>query len=125
MALPDLSGIPPVDFKNLQSLRKQPLEEGSLFDKIYPIFRAEAPGLLVEIETGFSAKHIENTYDPMHKLKGSASAMGASRLFELAQAGLQMCKNETVFGETELVAQLTIEVNNYNRTIDALFPEYS
>ncbi|MCH6257401.1 Hpt domain-containing protein [Puniceicoccaceae bacterium K14] len=125
MALPNLSGIPPVDFKNLQDLRAQPLDEGSLFDRIYPIFKKESPGLLAKIEENLDLKDSEGVYEPMHKLKGSASAMGASRLFELCQSALEMCRGNTIFDEPNLMHQLTVEIDAYQRTIDSLFPEYA
>lgn len=125
MALPNLTGIPPVDFKNLQALRAQTVEDGSLFDRIYPIFKKEAPELLDEIAKGFAKSDEEGTYEPMHKLKGSASAMGASRLFEIAQAGLAMCREGELFQQSDIVDQLKTEVANYIRTVDTLFPEYA
>jgi len=58
----------------------------TVYERLIPLFEAETPILIDEIVTHVNSASFDAFRSAAHKLKGSASVLGASELTELASA---------------------------------------
>lgn len=114
---------PIINQSSVQELLVRQSEGESLFPKLFEIFQDESPRLLSEIGAGIETRNVEGTYDAIHQLKGSAAAMGASRLFELTQGALEYASDERVFDIPSLLERIREEVNAYEAAVAAMLSD--
>ncbi len=120
MALPDLSGMLPLRRESYDALMERQSDGSSLFPKVYEIFCSEMPRLLGELGVNLEKKDSEEAYEVLHQIKGSSAAMGAGRLWELAQFALDMCSDGSVLEERFLLQEIEMEIGLYHGAIRAI-----
>jgi HPt (histidine-containing phosphotransfer) domain-containing protein len=62
-----------------------------LFKRLYSIFQDETPILIQNLDVRMMLMDVDSVYDAIHQMKGSAAAMGATRLYMLCEASLELC----------------------------------
>lgn len=112
-SLPDLSNIEAVNRQNVDELMGRASDGEPLFFRLLGIYKEETPSLLEQLEKSYASRDVDLAYESIHQIKGSSAAMGATRVFELAQAALELAGGEQVFAETELVGRLRREYELY------------
>ena len=88
-----------------------------LLSRLFSIYQEETPRLLADIEKGIISREEELVYDSIHQMKGSSAAMGATRVFALTEAALDLCKGGAVFELDRLAEALRVEVDLYMREL--------
>lgn len=94
MQLPDISNYPSLDKERVTDLIEQTAHDSSFFVRLYSLFKDEGPTLVKDIVDGLGANDCSALHDAIHKVKGSAAAMGASRIYELSNAAIEICRND-------------------------------
>lgn len=94
MSLPDLTQIEAIDQSHVQELRAQVANDSSLYNRLYSIFVEEGPELIASLRGALPSGSHSDVHDVIHKMKGSAAAMGAKRIHTLAATAVEICRSE-------------------------------
>jgi len=106
MPVPDLTNIEPINEARVRELQEQIVGDGSLFNRLYSIFESEGPELIAELRELLPKGVHADIHEVIHKMKGSAAAMGADRIYALTTEGVIVCRSEGEFLYPEGLADL-------------------
>lgn len=114
MALPDISNLSPLALERVKELRGQAPYDSSLFKRLYSLFEKEGPTLIKDIIDNLKEGDRSEVHDAIHKVKGSSAAMGASRIYVLASAAIDICRGDEDLAElSDLPFLLETEYASY------------
>ncbi len=114
MPLPDISNLAPLDDERLRELKEQTPQDSSLFNRLYALFEIEGATLIKDIVESLAVGDRSAVHEAVHKVKGSAAAMGASRIYALVSASIDICRADGDLGQLSgLPSILEIEYASY------------
>lgn len=112
--LPDVSQIDVINQSHIAELMPREKEDGgSLLKRLFQIYVEETPRLLEELERALAAKDEEGCYDIVHQMKGSAAAMGATRVYAITEAVLHRCREGEGLDREGLVEAIETQTDLY------------
>ena len=94
MPLPDVSIHPALDKERVTELMNQTPNDRSLFIRLNALFSDEGTTLIQDIVVGLRMNDRSMLHDAIHKVKGSSAAMGASRVYAMSDAAIEICRND-------------------------------
>ncbi len=106
MILPNLDAIETIDVDHVRELREQVANDSSLFNRLYSIFVDEGPELVASLRTLVPEGDHDRIHEVIHKVKGSAAAMGAKRLHALSAAAVEICRAKGDLAELASIPDL-------------------
>ncbi len=119
--LPDVSHLDVINQSHIDELMPREQENGGLLIKrLYQIYAEEAPRLLEELRQALAAKDEEACGDVVHQMKGSAAAMGATRVFAVTEAALGLCREGKCLEIEGLAESIEAETEHFMRRLEAL-----
>jgi HPt (histidine-containing phosphotransfer) domain-containing protein len=109
-------GQPVLDQQVLDELRQYSDDEQDLVQELVTLFLRETPMQLLALQQALNEANSEEVQRRSHRLKGSAGAIGASRLREMCEQIELYARNGTLPGPDETLASM-------NRELDAVSDE--
>lgn len=106
MPLPELTNIEALNESHIRELKEQVAGDGSLYNRLYSIFESEGPELVAELRELLPKGVHADVHEVIHKMKGSAAAMGADRIHTLTTEGVVVCRAEGDLSELDGLADL-------------------
>ena len=106
--------IETINEAQVRELIDQVSDDGSLFARLHGIFFAEGPELVADFKRLLPGGDRSAIHEVVHKIKGSAAAMGAKRIHALAGRAVEVCREE---GDLS-------ELSDYPDRIDAEYRRY-
>ena len=107
--LPDVSKEVVFDRETIDELLQREKNGRPLLMRLFEIYLEETPRLLEELELAVAAKDPEGIYDIVHQMKGSAAALGARKLFRVAEAVLPLCNTGEILEVENLIERIESE----------------
>jgi len=107
--LPDVSKEVVFDRETIDELLQREKNGRPLLMRLFEIYLEETPRLLEELEAAVAEKNPESIYDIVHQMKGSAAALGARKLFRVAEAVLPLCKTGEILEVENLIERIESE----------------
>lgn len=123
--LPDVSHEKVYIQSTIDELLLREKDGRPLLRRLFEIYLEETPRLLEELEAALKAKDVEACYDAIHQMKGSAAAMGATRLYLTTEEALQLCRDGEILNVENLVERIESESDLYIREISEILSRRS
>lgn len=113
--LPDVSKLNIINRSTVNELMQREKDGEPLFKRLFTIYLEETPRLLTDLKASVASRDSESSYDTIHQMKGSAAAMGASRVYALTESALHSARDEGLFAEENLAGRIEAETELYIR----------
>ncbi len=119
MALPELSDQQALNKDAMLQLQNRDSEGKTLFEKLYSIYLDETPALLKDLRDNLKSQDYDAAHEIVHQLKGSAAAMGATKIHSLTKLLLERKPGEQVADLEELPERVEAEFAIYRQEVDS------
>lgn len=122
--LPDVTDEVVYEEATVADLLRRIKDGRPLLRRLFEIYQEETPRLLEELEQALAARDSEGAYDALHQMKGSASAMGARKVFRITERALSLCGNGDILKVEDVIERIRCESDRFMHGISAVLAEH-